>query len=109
MNAEAQAVAEAINASEETPDYVFPPVNLLRSGSAAAGDAREEILVNKERLEGAIRSFEMVDAMGRKVMGQENLNSDILELNVRSLAAGIYFITITTDRGTAVQRVSVTK
>lgn len=59
--------------------------------------------------EGAIRSFEMVDAMGRKVMGQENLNSDILELNVRSLAAGIYFITITTDRGTAVQRVSVTK
>jgi len=59
--------------------------------------------------EGTIRSFEMVDAMGRKVMGQENLNSDILELNVRSLAAGIYFITITTDRGTAVQRVSVTK
>ena len=57
VNAEAQAVAEAINASEETPDYVFPPVNLLRSGSAAAGDAREEILVNKERLEGAIRSF----------------------------------------------------
>jgi hypothetical protein len=59
--------------------------------------------------EGAIRSYEMVDAMGRKVMGQENANADILELDVRSLASGIYFITITTDRGTAVQRVSVTK
>jgi hypothetical protein len=59
--------------------------------------------------EGAIRSFEMVDAMGRKVMGQENLNSDILELDVRSLASGIYFITVTTDHGTAVQRVSVAK
>ena len=57
VNAEAQAVAAAINASEETPDYVFPPVSLLRSGTAGAGDAREEILVNKERLEGAIRSF----------------------------------------------------
>lgn len=59
--------------------------------------------------EGAIRSYEMVDAMGRKVMGQENANADILELDVRSLASGIYFITITTDRGTAVQRVSVMK
>ncbi|MDO4991046.1 MAG: DNA translocase FtsK, partial [Eubacteriales bacterium] len=57
VNAEAQAVAEAISATEDKPDYVYPPVGLLKSGTAAAGDAREEILVNKERLEGAIRSF----------------------------------------------------
>ncbi|MCR5577303.1 MAG: DNA translocase FtsK [Oscillospiraceae bacterium] len=57
VNAEAQAVAEAINATEDKPEYSFPPVSLLRSGTAAAGDAREEILLNKERLEGAIRSF----------------------------------------------------
>ena len=65
VNAEAQAVAEAINATEEKPDYAFPPVNLLRSGTAAAGDAREEILVNKERLEGAIRSF----GIGASIVG----------------------------------------
>ena len=57
VNAEAQTVAEAISATEDKPDYVYPPVGLLKSGTAAAGDAREEILVNKERLEGAIRSF----------------------------------------------------
>lgn len=59
--------------------------------------------------ESAISSFEMVDALGRKVMGNENLNADILELNVSDLNAGIYFITITTEHGTATQRVSVTK
>ena len=57
LNAETQAVANAINATEDAPDYVFPPVDLLRSGTAASGDSREEILVNKERLEGALHSF----------------------------------------------------
>ena len=65
LNAEAQAVAEAINATEEKPDYVFPPLSLLHSGSTGAGDAREEILLNKERLEGAIRSF----GIGAKIVG----------------------------------------
>ena len=65
VNAEAQAVAEAINAAEEKPDYVFPPLSLLHSGTASAGDAREEILLNKERLEGAIRSF----GIGAKIVG----------------------------------------
>ena len=57
LNAETQAVANAINAVEDAPDYIFPPVDLLRSGTAASGDSREEILVNKERLEGALHSF----------------------------------------------------
>ena len=59
--------------------------------------------------ESTIRAYEMVDALGRKVMAQENVNADILELNVSNLSAGIYFITITTDHGTATQRLSVTK
>ena len=65
VNAEAQAVAEAISATEDKPDYVFPPVSLLKSGTSAAGDAREEILLNKERLEGAIRSF----GIGASIVG----------------------------------------
>lgn len=59
--------------------------------------------------EGTIRNYEMVDAMGRKVMAQENVNADILELNVSNLSAGIYFITVTTDKGVATQRLNVTK
>ena len=57
VDAEAQAVAAVINATEDKPEYTFPPVSLLRSSTASTGDAREEILVNKERLEGAIHSF----------------------------------------------------
>ena len=47
--------------------------------------------------------------MGRQVMAQENVNADILELNVNSLAAGVYFISVTTDRGVATQRFTVAK
>ncbi len=65
VDAEAQAVAAAINASEDSPDYVFPPVSLLHSGTASAGDARDEILLNKERLESAIRSF----GIGASIVG----------------------------------------
>ena len=59
--------------------------------------------------EGTIRSYEMVDALGRKVMSQENVNADILELNVNSLSAGVYFISVTTDNGVATQRLTVAK
>ena len=57
VQAEAKAVGNAIASQGETGDYVFPPLELLRSGSGAAVDARDEISLNKERLEGAIRSF----------------------------------------------------
>ena len=59
--------------------------------------------------ESTIRSYEMVDALGRKVMSQENVNADVLELNVNHLSAGVYFITVTTDRGIATQRFNVAK
>lgn len=57
VEAEAQAVAQAISSAAESSDYEFPPISLLRSGGAAAIDARDEIAVNRSRLEGAIRSF----------------------------------------------------
>ena len=57
VQAEAKAVENAIASQGQTGDYVFPPLELLRSGSGAAVDARDEISLNKERLEGAIRSF----------------------------------------------------
>lgn len=59
--------------------------------------------------EGTIRSYEMVDALGRKVMNQENVNADVLELNVSNFSAGVYFISVTTDKGVATQRLTVVK
>ena len=57
VQAEAKAVAKAVAAQKEQGDYVFPPLELLRSGGSANVDARDEIALNRERLEGAIRSF----------------------------------------------------
>lgn len=57
VEAEAQAVAEAVSAAIDGQEYKFPPISLLNSSSVGAVDAREEILINRERLEGAIRSF----------------------------------------------------
>ena len=57
LAAEAQAVADEISASESSSDYEFPPVSLLRGGVSADVDARDEIRLNRERLEGALHSF----------------------------------------------------
>ncbi len=57
VDAEAKAVAAAVEAAKSEAVYVFPPLSLLHSGGTAAIDARDEIMLNRERLEGAIRSF----------------------------------------------------
>ena len=84
LQAETQAVASAINTTEDAPDYVFPPVDLLRSGTAASGDSREEILVNKERLEGALHSFGIPAAIVGVIRGPTVTRYDIeLEQGVK--------------------------
>ena len=57
--AEAQAVANAVAAAGGTgAEYCFPPLELLRSGSgSAAPDGHDEIRINRQRLEEAVRSF----------------------------------------------------
>ncbi len=83
---EAKAVAAAISRAEEAPDgeYRFPPLNLLRTGVTRAGDSREEILVNKERLEGAIRSFNINAAIVGVTRGPTVTRYDIeLEQGVK--------------------------
>ena len=54
---ETQAVAEEISNAENKPDYQFPPVELLRASTGGAVDARDEIKLNAERLQGALTSF----------------------------------------------------
>ena len=55
--AKALEAAVAVADTDATGGYEFPPVDLLRTGAVANVDARDEIMVNKERLEGAIHSF----------------------------------------------------
>ncbi len=57
--AEAKAVAEAVAGSAgPAGDYEFPPLELLKSSAGSSGpDGRDEIRVNRQRLEEAIRSF----------------------------------------------------
>ena len=58
VDKEAKAVEAAVAAADtDSTGYEFPPVDLLRTGAVANIDARDEIMVNKERLEGAIHSF----------------------------------------------------
>ena len=42
-------------------------------------------------------------------MSEQNVNADILELDVRGINAGVYFINVTTDNGVATQRLTVVK
>lgn len=59
--------------------------------------------------ESTIRSYTMVNAMGQVVMAGENVNKEVVSIDVRNYAAGVYFVTITTDNGTATERLSVVK
>ena len=45
------------SASDEESEYVFPPVSLLNPPVTNTGDAREELMTNRSRLEAALHSF----------------------------------------------------
>lgn len=57
----------------------------------------------------AIKSMTLTDISGRTIREVSGLNSNVIELNVRSLEAGIYFISLTTENGTTTQKLSVVK
>ena len=58
VEAETAAVAEEIDkAAQNMPEYEFPPIDLLRKGTAAAVDGRDEIALNRDRLETTLHSF----------------------------------------------------
>ena len=75
--AEAQAMAEAIAGKTDSTGYEFPPVSLLRASSAAAIDSKDEVMLNKERLEGAIRSFGISAAIVGVIRGPTVTRYDI--------------------------------
>jgi len=57
VDAEAEKIEAEINRGEDTDDYQFPPLELLRTGNGNAVDAGDEVEANKLRLESAMDSF----------------------------------------------------
>ena len=53
----AGVAAEIEKAAETVPAYEFPSIDLLRKGQASGVDGREEIALNRDRLEKTLTSF----------------------------------------------------
>ncbi len=84
VDREAQAVADAVSQAQGASTYEFPPIDLLRSSSVGAVDAREEIRLNGERLESALHSFGINAAIAGVTHGPTVTRYDIeLEQGVK--------------------------
>ena len=59
MDAAADEIAQTIGETEQeqAPEYRYPPITLLRAGDGIASDGREEVALNRERLETTLHSF----------------------------------------------------
>ena len=56
-SAAADEISQAIADSDAPVEYKFPSVDLLRAGDGITSDGREEIALNRERLETTLHSF----------------------------------------------------
>ena len=57
VDAAADEIAQTIEETEQVPEYQYPPVTLLRAGDGITSDGREEVTLNRERLETTLHSF----------------------------------------------------
>ena len=57
VDAAADEIAQTIEETEDTREYQYPPVTLLRAGDGITSDGREEVALNRERLETTLHSF----------------------------------------------------
>ncbi len=84
VEAEAKAVADTIASQQDQPEYQFPPLNLLRGGVSANVDYRDEVRLNRERLENALHSFGISSAIVGVIRGPTVTRYDIeLEQGVK--------------------------
>ena len=51
VDAAADEIAQTIEETEQMPEYQYPPVTLLKAGDGITSDGREEVSLNRERLE----------------------------------------------------------
>ncbi|MBQ3482447.1 MAG: DNA translocase FtsK [Oscillospiraceae bacterium] len=67
---ERENIAQSIKPSADAADeYVFPPLDLLSAGIVGSSDARDEVALNRERLDNAIRSFGISAAFVGEIRG----------------------------------------
>ena len=67
---ESELISQSITAEADAADeYIFPPLELLNAGSNTVADARDEVEVNRERLENAIHSFGINAAIVNVIRG----------------------------------------
>ena len=84
VDAEARAVAEKVSEQSEQIVYQFPPLSLLRGGVNANVDYRDEVRLNRERLENALHSFGISSAIVGVIRGPTVTRYDIeLEQGVK--------------------------
>ena len=57
VDAAADEIAQTIEETEQIPEYQYPPVTLLKAGDGITSDGREEVSLNRERLETTLHSF----------------------------------------------------
>ena len=57
VDAAADEIAQTIEETEQMPEYQYPPVTLLKAGDGITSDGREEVSLNRERLETTLHSF----------------------------------------------------
>ncbi len=59
LRSETESITKAIERSEQTEqgEYRYPPLELLHRGSGAAADGREEMAINRDRLQTTLDSF----------------------------------------------------
>ena len=57
VDAAADEIAQTIEEADGAPEYRYPSVTLLRAGDGVTSDGREEVALNKERLETTLHSF----------------------------------------------------
>ncbi len=84
VEAEAKAVADTIADQPEQAPYQFPPITLLHGGSSLGTDYRDEVRLNRERLENALHSFGISSAIVGVIRGPTVTRYDIeLEQGVK--------------------------
>ena len=84
LDAETDEIAKTIETAQQPPEYVYPPVQLLRAGSGSKVDGKEEIALNRERLESTLRSFGIGAAISGVTRGPTVTRYDLeLEAGVK--------------------------
>lgn len=83
---ESESIAKTIEAGKvlDSDEYSYPPLTLLRTGGPSTVDGREEIAMNRERLETTIRSFGVSAAITDVTRGPTVTRYDVeLEAGVK--------------------------